>query len=175
MRDKDGEPLSFQILLPKGSSENMAIAEIYLQALKRLGIEASLETVDDAQFVGREAEYDFDMTLFRRALSLSPGNEQRYYWGSEAADLTGARNLMGVKSPTIDAMIDTMLAASSSDAFTSATRALDRLLTAGRYVIPFWQFSEGRIAHIAALKYPEYIPLYGDGSEYMPQVWWLTP
>lgn len=175
MRGPDGQPLSFNILLSKGSSENIAIAELYIQALARLGITARVDAVDDAQFVARNAAFDFDMAIFRRALSLSPGNEQRYYWGSEAADQEGSRNLMGVKSPAIDAMINTMVGASSAENFTAATRALDRVLTAGRYVIPFWQFTEDRIAHIAAMKYPEHVPLYGDGPNYMPEVWWIEP
>ena len=175
MRRPDGQPLSFSILLSKGSSENIAIAELYIQALARLGITARVDAVDDAQFVARNAAFDFDMAIFRRALSLSPGNEQRYYWGSEAADQEGSRNLMGVKSPAIDAMIDTMVGASSAEAFTAATRALDRVLTAGRYVIPFWQFTEDRIAHVAAMKYPSHVPLYGDGPNYMPEVWWIEP
>ena len=175
MRDKDGTPLAFSILLSKGSTENMAIAELYIQALKRLGIAAKVDAVDDAQFVARNNEFDFDMAIFRRALSLSPGSEQRYYWGSDAADQPGSRNLMGVKSPAIDALIDTMVSAKSNDAFIAATHALDRVLTAGRYVIPFWQFTEDRIAHISALKYPEHVPLYGDGPNFMPEVWWLDP
>ena len=175
MRDSGGTPLRFSILLSKGSTENMAIAELYIQALRRLGIEARVDAVDDAQFVARNNEFDFDMAIFRRALSLSPGNEQRYYWGSEAADQPGSRNLMGAKSPAIDALIDTMVAATSTEDFTAATRALDRVLTAGRYVIPFWQFTEDRIAHIKELKYPAHVPLYGDGPNYMPEVWWVDP
>ena len=173
MRDANGKALRFRILLSKGSTENMAIAELYIQALKRLGVEATVEAVDDAQFVSRNAEFDFDMAIFRRALSLSPGNEQRYYWGSEAADQPGSRNLMGVKSPAIDAMIDTMVNATTTQDFIAATRALDRVLTAGRYVVPFWQFTQDRIAHIAEMKYPDHVPLYGDGPNYMPEVWWI--
>ena len=175
MRGPDGTPLAFSILLSKGSTENMAIAELYIQALKRLGIAVTVDAVDDAQFVARNNEFDFDMAIFRRALSLSPGSEQRYYWGSEAADQPGSRNLMGVKSAAIDALIDTMVSAKSNDEFIAATHALDRVLTAGRYVIPFWQFTEDRIAHISALKYPEHVPLYGDGPNFMPEVWWLAP
>ena len=175
MRDNAGQPLRFAILLSKGSTENMAIAELYIQALKRLGIEATVDAVDDAQFVARNNEFDFDMAIFRRALSLSPGNEQRYYWGSEAADQPGSRNLMGAKSPAIDALIDRMVGAQSTQEFNTATRALDRVLTAGRYVIPFWQYTQDRIAHIAALKYPDQVPLYGDGPNYMPEVWWIDP
>ncbi|MBD3663332.1 ABC transporter substrate-binding protein [Sulfitobacter sp. TSTF-M16] len=172
MRASDGSPLAFTILLEKGSRENLAIAELYQQGLKRLGIEVIIETVDNAQYLARTNAYDFEMTYFRRALSLSPGNEQRYYWGSEAADAEGSRNLMGVKSAAIDQLITDMLTATESEDFTAAVRALDRVLTAGRYVIPFWQFNEGLIAHDAAMRYPDYIPIYGDGSEYMPHVWW---
>ncbi|MGJ8617426.1 MAG: extracellular solute-binding protein [Sulfitobacter sp.] len=175
MRGPDGAALSFKILMSKGSSQDLAIAELYLQALKRLGIAAEIETVDDAQFVARTNEFDFDMTTFRRALSLSPGNEQKFYWGAEAADQPGSRNLMGVKSPAIDALIDRMLTARDSDDFTSAVRALDRVLTAGRYVIPFWQYNEGLIAHDAQMKYPDVLPIYGDGPNFMPEVWWWEP
>ena len=173
MRDANGKALRFDILLSKGSTENMAIAELYIQALKRLGIAAAVEAVDDAQFVSRNAEFDFDMAIFRRALSLSPGNEQRYYWGSEAADQPGSRNMMGAKSPAIDAMIDRMVSATTAQDFIAATRALDLVLTAGRYVVPFWQFTQDRIAHVAQMKYPDHVPLYGDGPNYMPEVWWI--
>jgi peptide/nickel transport system substrate-binding protein len=175
MRDSAGTPLAFSILMSKGSTENMATAELYIQALKRLGIDVTVDAVDDAQFVARSADFDFDMAVFRRALSLSPGNEQRYYWGSEAADQPGSRNMMGAKSEAIDAMIDTMVSATSTQDFTAATQALDRALTAGRYVVPFWQFTQDRIAHIAEMKYPDHVPLYGDGPNYMPEVWWIDP
>ena len=172
LRGPDGTPFTFDILLPKGSTENIAIADIYIGALKRLGITAQIETVDDAQFLSRTNSFDFDMTFFRRALSLSPGNEQRYYWGSEAATAEGSRNLPGIHSPAVDAMIDAMLKAEGQDQFVAATRALDRVLTAGAYVIPFWQYAEGRIAHIKEMKHPDVIPIYGDGPNYMPEVWW---
>ena len=175
MRNADGTPLSFSILLAKGSSENIAIAELYAQALTRLGIDVEVATIDDAQYVARTNEFDFEMTTFRRALSLSPGNEQRFYWGSEAADQPGSRNLMGVKSPAIDAAIDAMLDARTKEEFIAATRALDRTLTAGRYVIPFWQYDAGLIAHKAEMKYPVVLPIYGDGPNFMPEVWWYDP
>lgn len=172
MRRADGTPLSFSILLRKGNTENMAIADLYVKALERLGIAVTIETVDDAQFVARTGEFDFDMTYFRRAVSLSPGNEQKFYWGSEAADQPGSRNLMGARSEAIDAMIDTMLNAQDNTDFIAATRALDRLLMAGRYVVPFWDYREGRIAHIRQMHYPDSLPIYGDGPEWMPQLWW---
>ena len=174
MRGPDGTPLTFRILLDKGSGEDAKIADIYIQALKRLGISADVESVDNAQFVARTNDFDFDMTKFRRALSLSPGNEQRYYWGGSSADQPGSRNLMGVKNPAIDAMIDAMLIARSAEDFKAATRALDRILTAGRFVIPFWQFNEGLIAHVREMQAPEVVPLYGDGPNFMPEVWWWS-
>ena len=112
------------------------------------------------------------MAYHRRALSLSPGNEQKFYWGSEAADQDGTRNLMGAKDPAIDAMITKMLTATSREDSIAATRALDRLLISGRYVVPFWQFTTGRIAHVKQMKHPDLIPIYGDGPDYMPQFWW---
>jgi peptide/nickel transport system substrate-binding protein len=170
----DGTPVSFTILIAKGSTEDIAIAELYLRALERLGIAATIETVDDAQYFARTGNFDFDITTFRRALSLSPGNEQKFYWGSEAADQEGSRNLMGARNPVIDAMIDEMLNARDSADFVAATRALDRVLTAGRYVIPFWSYTEGRIAHVRQMKYPATLPIYGDGAQWMPEVWWWS-
>ncbi|MDF1728784.1 MAG: extracellular solute-binding protein [Sulfitobacter sp.] len=178
MRGADGAPLTFSILISKGSAQDIQgsekIADLYSGALRRLGIAVDVEVVDSAQVVRRLEEFDFDMTTFRRALSLSPGTEQRYYWGSEAAEQPGSRNVMGAADPAIDAMIDAMLTARSQEDFVAATRALDRVLTAGRYVIPVWQFDVGRIAHDARMKYPDRIPLYGDGPNFMPEVWWWS-
>jgi len=150
------------------------MADLYLRALERLGIDARIETVDDAQFFARTGAFDFDITTFRRALSLSPGNEQKFYWGQEAADQEGSRNLMGARNPAIDAMIDAMLSARNSTDFIAATRALDRILTAGRYVIPFWSYTEGRIAHRRQMHYPDALPIYGDGGQWMPEMWWWS-
>ncbi len=172
LRNQAGEPFMITVLLPQGDTDNATAIEIYSRALERLGIEVATEQVDSAQFAGRTSELDFDMTVFRRALSLSPGNEQRLYWGSENADTPGTRNLMGVASPAVDGLIDAMLASESREDFVAATRALDRVLTAGRYVIPIWSFDVGRIAHAKELRFPETLPIYGDGPEYMPQVWW---
>lgn len=169
---KDGKPLSFNILLRQGSGDTRAIVDLYIQALERLGITARIETVDNAQYEARQSSFDFDMTQFRRDLSLSPGNEQRYYWGADAADTEGSPNLMGVKQPAVDAMIDALLTATNRDDFLAAAHALDRILTAGRYVIPFYQFNISRIAHAKALHYPATTPIYGDGVWFMPEVWW---
>lgn len=168
----DGTPMRFNVLLRQGDRGMQSVMEIYARALERLGITVETDMVDNAQYVGRTDSYDFDMTTFRRELSLSPGNEQRLYWGSAGRDRPGTRNLMGVASPAVDAMIDTMLGATEREEFSAAVRALDRVLTAGRYVIPIWQYDVRRIAHIRQMTFPEVVPIYGDGPEYMPQVWW---
>ena len=175
MRDAAGAPLAFTILLAQDSSENKAIADLYLAALKRLGIEVRIETTDSAQYTARTTDFDFEMTTYRVALSLSPGNEQRFYWGSASAAQPGSRNLMGVASPAVDATIDAMLSATSEDGFLTAVRALDRVLTAGRYVIPFWQYTETHIAHVRQMRFPDTLPVYGDGPNFMPEVWWIDP
>ncbi|WP_377187431.1 extracellular solute-binding protein [Ruegeria meonggei] len=172
LRNQNGDLFKINVLLQQGDTESETAIEMYTRALERLGIQVTTERVDSAQFAGRKTELDFDMTFFRRALSLSPGNEQRLYWGSENADTPGTRNLMGVASPAVDGLIDAMLASDSHEEFVAATRALDRVLTAGRYVIPIWNFDVGRIAHAKELKHPEVLPIYGDGPEYMPQMWW---
>ena len=172
LRNPDGQAFSLTVLLQQGDSDMQTAVEIYARALERLGIQVMTETVDNAQYTGRISEQDFDVTPFRRALSLSPGNEQRLYWGSEGADTPGTRNLMGVTSPAVDGLIDAMLASESREDFVAATRALDRVLTAGRYVIPIWSFDVGRIAHAKELKHPDTLPIYGDGPQYMPEVWW---
>jgi peptide/nickel transport system substrate-binding protein len=172
LRDASGRLFRFEVLLRQGDGGMQTVIEIYTRALERLGIVIAIDTVDDAQYAARVAEYDFDMTAFRRDLSLSPGNEQRLYWGSDGVDMPGTRNLMGMASPAADAMIDAMLTAETREEFTAAVRALDRVLTTGRYVIPIWQYDVGRIAHIRQLRYPDQQPIYGDRLGFMPDVWW---
>jgi peptide/nickel transport system substrate-binding protein len=172
LRNGAGRALEISVLLRQGDSEMKTVVQLYARALERLGITLRSETVDNAQYVARQNEYDFDMTRFRRALSLSPGTEQRLYWGSAGYTQPGTRNLMGVNSPAVDSLIDTMLSTQDAETFTAAVRALDRVLTAGRYVIPIWQFDKGRIAHVKELKHPARLPLYGDGIGFMPEVWW---
>ncbi len=171
----DGTPLSLSLLLRQGDSGNQAVLDIYSRALDRLGIALTADSVDSAQYVAREAAFDFDLTPFRRAVSLSPGNEQRLYWGTMAADQPGSRNIMGIRSAAVDAMIDAMMAAQNRDDLIHATRALDRVLMAGRYAIPFWQYDVHRIAHAKDLKFPTHTPLYGDFPDFVAEVWWQAP
>ncbi|WP_119840236.1 extracellular solute-binding protein [Pseudooceanicola algae] len=173
LKNVQGQPFTFEILLSQGNRQDQSIIDIYLNALARLGITPVVTAVDNAQYELRVADFDFGMTSFRRQLSLSPGNEQKLYWGSAQADQPGSRNLMGLKSPAADAMIDTMLQARSSEDFIAATRALDRILTSGRYVIPLFSYDVGRIAHVRDLTWSGKVPIYGDGVYFMPETWWF--
>nr|WP_245853224.1 extracellular solute-binding protein [Maliponia aquimaris] len=173
MKNAEGEPFSFEILLQQGQGENVSMAEIFIQSLDRMGIEASVTMIDPAQYKERTNTFDFDMTSYRRGLSLSPGNEQYDYWSAKAAETEGSANWMGMKSPAAEAMIDALLGAQTRDEFLAATRALDRVLTTGRYVIPVQdRYAVSLIAHAKELKYPEYLPIYGDWIEWHPDVWW---
>ncbi|MEP1930060.1 MAG: ABC transporter substrate-binding protein, partial [Roseibium sp.] len=167
--------LQFTILINQGDTETQSIASLYVEALERLGMSVRIETTDNAQFTERTNNFDFDMTYFRRDLSLSPGNEQRFYWGGNSAEAPGSRNLMGLQSPAVDSLIDELLTATSREDFIAVVQALDRVLTTGRYVIPFWQFNVGRIAHAKELKFPKNLPVYGDGPSFMPELWWYEP
>ncbi|MBP0482085.1 ABC transporter substrate-binding protein [Sagittula sp. M10.9X] len=173
MKNAAGTPFVFDILIRQGQNDNAAIADIFVTALERLGITASVQMVDSAQYQDRTNNFDFDMTYIERSLSLSPGNEQVLYWGSEQADQPGSRNWMGMKSPAADAMIQTLLSATSREDFVAATKALDRVLTTGRYVIPImYRYDLSRIAHAKELKYPDQLPMYGDWLGFQPDVWY---
>ena len=174
-RNAAGEALELTVLLKQDGliQQASAIMAIYGRALERLGIRLTVESIDKAQYGAREDAYDFDLTFIRRSLSLSPGNEQYFYWGSEGVDTPGSRNLMGMNSPAAEAMIRAMLTATSREDFINATRALDRVLTTGRYVIPIHQYAVGRIAHVRQLRYPaDRLPIYGDSVNFLPEVWW---
>ncbi len=173
MTGPGGKPFTFDILLSQGSSENQAVIDIYTQSLARLGITPTVTTVDSAQYKERTQVYDFDMTYYRRGLSLSPGNEQRLYWGADGVTQPGSRNWMGMDVPAVGAMIDKMVNSPSQDDYRAAVRALDRILISGRYVIPLWFSPISRIAHKKELKYPENLPMYGDWIGFQPDVWWI--
>lgn len=172
LKNAKGEPFAFEILLVNGEDDTISAASIYIEALKRLGIDAHVTTVDSAQYKERTTNFDFDMTHYIRSLSLSPGNEQLLYWGAAGINEPGSRNWMGMNSPAAEAMIADMLAAKDPAEFDAAVEALDRILTTGRYVIPIWYAEVSRIAHASQLHYPEKLPLYGDWIGFQPDVWW---
>ncbi len=173
MKNAEGQPFGFDILLRSGATETQQTVDIFLQALKRIGIAATVTSVDSPQYIQRTDNYDFDMTYMIRPASLSPGNELYLYFGHQGVDTPGTRNWMGMNSPAAEAMIDDMLAARSHEESVAAARALDRILTAGRYAIPIWSAREARIAHDRHLHYPaDRVSIYGDWAGFMPDVWW---
>jgi peptide/nickel transport system substrate-binding protein len=164
-----GTPLSFEILTTTRDQERIALA--YAQDLKRAGIAASVRAVDPVQFDQRRLSYDFDMIQNRWDQSLSPGNEQSFYFGSEAATIPGTRNYMGATDPAIDAMIAAVLAARERPAFVLAVRALDRVLISGFYAIPVFSAGEQWITRWNRIEQPSTIALTG----YLPECWWQRP
>ena len=147
-----GRPLSFEILTTTRDQERVALA--FVRNLKRAGIEARVRTVDATQYERRRIAFDFDMIEYRWEQSLSPGNEQLFYWGSAAADQQGSRNYMGVKSKAVDAMIGAMLGATTRENFVAATRALDRVLLSGFYVVPLYFPPVQWVARWARIRIP---------------------
>ncbi|UGY20770.1 extracellular solute-binding protein [Bradyrhizobium septentrionale] len=164
-----GTPLRIEILVTTREHERIALA--YQRDLKRAGIDAAVRVVDAVQFEQRRVAYDFDMIPIRWDQSLSPGNEQWFYWGSQAADVPGTRNYMGVKDPAIDAMIEALLVAREQPAFVSAVRALDRALMSGFYAIPLFNSGEQWIARWNRIERPSTTALTG----YLPETWWERP
>jgi len=162
-------PLTFEILVTTRDQERIALA--YQRDLKRAGIEASVRAVDPVQFDQRRLGYEFDMLQNRWDQSLSPGNEQSFYWGSQAADIPGTRNYMGAKDPAIDALIAALLEARERPEFVSAVRALDRALMSGFYAIPLFNAGEQWIARWNRIERPAAIALTG----YLPETWWHRP
>jgi peptide/nickel transport system substrate-binding protein len=159
-------PLAFEILVATRDQERIALA--FARDLKRAGIEVSVRAVDAVQFDQRRLAFDFDMIQNRWDQSLSPGNEQYFYWGSEAVDNQGTRNYMGAKDPAIDAMIAVMLEAREHRDFVSAVRALDRVLMSGFYAIPLFNVQEQWIARWNRIERPKATALTG----YLPETWW---
>ncbi len=173
MKNASGAPFTFEIVLQQGSSEQQSIVDIYAEALKRLGITVKVTTVDSAQFTERINAYDFGMTWLNRVVSLSPGNEMKLYFGAAGVSEPGSRNWMGADQPAIDPLIDRLLAATSREDFVATTRALDRVLTSGRYIVPIWYSRVSRLAYASRLKFPERLPIYGDWPGFQPDVWWV--
>ncbi len=161
-----GAPMQFEILLVRPEEEKLALS--FARAAQRLGIQIQVRTVDASQYQERLRNYDFDMTLYDWYASLSPGNEQKYYWGSKAAATPGTRNYPGIKSPAMDAMIAHLLNAGNEAEFVAAARALDRVLMSGHYVVPLYYLPADNVARRVYLELPERPPLYGFDIS----AWW---
>ena len=166
---KDGQPFQFEILLENPVWERISLP--FASNLARLGIDASVRTVDTAQFKNRTDHYDFDMIVNVWGESLSPGNEQRGFWTSEAADEVGGDNYIGIKNPAVDKLVAQLVAAPYREALVARTRALDRVLLWNHYVIPHWHLGIDRVAYWDKFGMPKVIP--AQGVE--PFAWWFDP
>ena len=162
-----GAPFAFEILLNQPTWERIALP--FRRNLKRLGIDARVRTVDTAQYQRRTEDFDFDMIVDVFGQSLSPGNEQREYWGTEAAGRPGSRNTIGITDAAVDALIDIVIAAPDREGLTARTRALDRVLLWGHYLIPHWHIQSFRVAYWDKFGRPPVTPKYNLGFD----TWWI--
>ncbi|KAF2989646.1 extracellular solute-binding protein [Methylocystis sp. MJC1] len=155
---KDGEPVSFEIMVKDRNQERLALN--YAASLARIGVEARVRLVDEVQYQRRRQKFDFDMMIGQYLASASPGNEQRMRWGSASAKQESSFNLAGAASPAIDALIAALLSAQSQEDFVAAVRAYDRVLLSGFYVVPLFHASEQWIAHSTDIARPGRLPRY---------------
>jgi microcin C transport system substrate-binding protein len=165
---KSTEPFAIELLANTPLFERVFL--FYKPALERCGITVSVRTVDPAQYENRLRTWDFDIMVFAWGESLLPGAEQRGYWGSRAADQVGSYNVIGIKNPAVDAMIDAVVSATSSEDLVAATHALDRVLLWNHYVVPQWTYGKVRTARWDRFGHPDSLPKYGMSA--FPTLWW---
>ena len=168
---KSGEQVSIELLSLAADPAYERVALFYKPSLERLGFTVNVRSVDPVQYVNRLRNFDFDMLVIASwPESLSPGNEQRDFWSSQAADTPGSRNYIGIKNPAVDAMIERVIYAKNRDELVAATRALDRVLLWNHYVIPQWTYPFERTVRWDRFSYPEKMPEYGASA--FPEIWW---
>src|SRR6516162_5445385 len=167
VNDETGQPFEFEILLDNPQFERIALP--FTKNLERMGITTRVRTVDTAQYEKRMETFDYDMAVVGFGQSLSPGNEQRDYWGSQAADEVGSRNLLGIKSKVIDELIEELVRARNRSSLVAHTRALDRVLQYGYYLIPHYHIAKFRVALWDKFRRPAISPKYAVGMD----TWWI--
>jgi microcin C transport system substrate-binding protein len=165
--DAAGKPVIVELLVQDPSAERIAL--FYKPSLERIGVTASIRIVDDAQYENRLRSFDYDMIIDQWGQSLSPGNEQREYWGSQAADQSGSRNAIGIKNPAVDTLIDKVIFAKDRSELVAATRALDRVLLWNFYVVPQFSYPFSRYARWDRFSHAE-LPKYARSG--LPSLWW---
>ncbi len=168
LENSKGEPFVFEILLVSPAFERIVLP--FIDNLEKLGIKASLRTIDSSQYQKRIENFDFDMVVFTFSQSLSPGNEQRNFWSSEAADTNGSRNIVGIKNDVIDLLIDKLINAKDRKDLITITKALDRVLLWNYYVIPQWHISSYRVLYWDFFDQPKQKPKYSLGFD----TWWIN-
>lgn len=173
LRNADGEPFAFDIMLAQKGFER--IVAPYAYSLRRLGIDVSYRTIDVALYQRRMNRFDFDMTVVSFGQSQSPGNELREMFGSQSANREGSRNYCGVDHPAVDAMIDAVIYAADREALVTACRALDRVLMWDEYLIPNWYSGAHRVAWWNRLAFHDQpLPKYFNAMDWILQTWWQT-
>jgi microcin C transport system substrate-binding protein len=167
LNNAKGERLSIEFLLDSPLFERIALP--YQQQLELLGIEVRIKTVDSAQFERQRQTFDYDIIVGSWPQSLSPGNEQREFWGSDAAKRDGSRNYAGIQDPAIDRLIEAIIFSSDRESLITACRALDRALIWNHFVVPMWYIPYERTARWDRFGRPETLPDYATG---FPTIWW---
>ncbi len=170
LQNEQGQKMEFEILLAQKAFGR--IVEPFAQNLAKVGIKASYRTVDVALYQRRVDTRDFDMVVHSVGQSQSPGNEQTNYWHSSAADQEGSNNIIGIKDPAVDTLIDKVVYAADRARLVAATRALDRVLLHGEYMVPNWYTPIHRVAYKSSLAYPKKLPLYYGAEAWMIRTWW---
>jgi len=165
---KTGAPFTIELLGADPSFERVML--FFKPSLERLGIDVSVRTIDPAQYENRLRSWDFDIVVSSWGQSLSPGNEQREYWSTQAADMAGSRNIIGIKNPAIDRLIERLIFAKDRDDLVAATKALDRVLLWNHYVVPQWNYPKVRTARWDRFGRPAELPKYGQSA--FPGIWW---
>jgi microcin C transport system substrate-binding protein len=165
---KTGEQYAVELLAEDPSFERVYL--FYKPSLERLGMNVTVRTVDEAQFENRVRSWDFDIITMMWQESLTPGNEQRGFWGSQAADQPGSENVVGIKNPAVDAMIEQVIFAKNRADLEAATHALDRVLLWNFYVVPQWTYGKVRTARWDRFGHPDPMPKYGRAA--FPTFWW---
>ena len=169
VHEKTGKPLEFEVLLVSPLFERIVLP--FAKNLEKLGVAVRVRTVDPSQYRRRIDTFDFDVIVGGAGQSLSPGNEQRSYWGSTAADIEGGRNTIGIKDPVIDELIEKVIAAPDRKALVASVKALDRVLQWGHWVIPHWHAKYDRVAHWDKFGRPRITPI--QGNQFL--AWWVDP
>jgi microcin C transport system substrate-binding protein len=167
--DAAGKPITVELLVEEPAYERIAL--FYKPSLERIGVTTSIRIVDSAQYENRERSFDYDMIFDTWGESLSPGNEQREYWGSQAADVSGSRNTAGIKNPAVDSLIDRVIFAKSRSELLAATRALDRVLLWNFYVVPQYSYPFSRYARWDRFSHADPLPKYANSG--LPSLWWF--